>query len=101
MRWMKLEPIIQSEVSQEEKNKYNLLMHIYGIQKGGTDESVHRASNGDTGIENRLTDRGGGEEGEGEMNGGSSMEAYTLTFVNRWPLEICCMTQGTQTGALQ
>ena len=31
MRWMKLEPIIQSEVSQEEKNKYNLLMHIYGI----------------------------------------------------------------------
>ena len=79
----KIMPIIQSEVSQEEKNKYNLLMHIYGIQKGGTDESVHRASNGDTGIENRLTDRGGGEEGEGEMNGGSSMEAYTLTFVNR------------------
>ena len=31
MKWMKLEPIIQSEVSQEEKNKYNLLMHIYGI----------------------------------------------------------------------
>ena len=31
MRFMKLEPIIQSEVSQEEKNKYNLLMHIYGI----------------------------------------------------------------------
>ena len=30
MRWMKLEPIIQSEVSQKEKNKY-ILMHIYGI----------------------------------------------------------------------
>ena len=26
MRWMKLEPVIQSDVSQEEKNKYNLLM---------------------------------------------------------------------------
>ena len=30
MRWMKLEPIIHSEVSQKEKNKY-ILMHIYGI----------------------------------------------------------------------
>ena len=30
-RWMKLEPIIQSEVSQKEKYKYNILMHIYGI----------------------------------------------------------------------
>ena len=31
MRWMKLEPIIQSEVSQKEKHKYSILMHIYGI----------------------------------------------------------------------
>ena len=31
MRWMKLEPIIQSEVSQEEKHQYNILTHIYGI----------------------------------------------------------------------
>ena len=31
MRWMKLEPIIQSEVSQKEKNRYNILTHIYGI----------------------------------------------------------------------
>ena len=31
MRWMKLEPIIQSEVSQKEKQKYSILMHIYGI----------------------------------------------------------------------
>ena len=31
-RWMKLEPIvIQSEVSQEEKHQYNILMHIHGI----------------------------------------------------------------------
>ena len=30
MRWMNLEPIIQSEVSQKEKNKH-ILMHIYGI----------------------------------------------------------------------
>ena len=31
MRWMKLEPIIQSEVSQEEKHQYSILVHKYGI----------------------------------------------------------------------
>ena len=31
MRWMKLQPIIQSEVSQKEKHQYSMLMHIYGI----------------------------------------------------------------------
>ena len=31
MRWMNLEPIIQSEVSQKEKDKYRTLMHIYRI----------------------------------------------------------------------
>ena len=29
MRWMNLEPIIQSEVSQKEKGKYHILMHIW------------------------------------------------------------------------
>ena len=29
MRWMKLEPIIQSEVSQKEKYKNCILIHIY------------------------------------------------------------------------
>ena len=31
MRWMKLEPIIQSEVSQKEKDRYCVLRHKYGI----------------------------------------------------------------------
>ena len=31
IRWMNLEPIIQREVSQKEKDKYCILMHIYGI----------------------------------------------------------------------
>ena len=31
MRWMNLEPIIQSEVNQKEKEKYHILTHIYGI----------------------------------------------------------------------
>ena len=31
MRWMKLEPIMQSEVSQKDKEYYSILTHIYGI----------------------------------------------------------------------
>ena len=31
VRWMELESVIQSEVSQKEKNKYSILTHIYGI----------------------------------------------------------------------
>ena len=31
MRRMKLEPIIQSEVSQKGKHQYSILMHTYGI----------------------------------------------------------------------
>ena len=31
MRWIKLEPIVESEVSQKEKHHYSILTHIYGI----------------------------------------------------------------------
>ena len=31
MRWMKLEPIIQSEVSQKEKHQYSILTHIWNL----------------------------------------------------------------------
>ena len=33
VRQMNLEPLIQSEVSQKEKNKYHILMHLCGIEK--------------------------------------------------------------------
>ena len=35
MRWMKLEPIIQSEASQKYKHQYSILTYIYGILKDG------------------------------------------------------------------
>ena len=44
MKWMNLEPIMQSEVSQKEKNKYHVLMHTYGIWKDGTDEPIFGAA---------------------------------------------------------
>ena len=96
---MNLGPIIQSEVSQKEENKYCISTHIYEIQKDGTDESVHRAAI-DEHIENRFMDKGRGEKGEREINGESSMDAYTLIYVNKQAIGICHMTQGTQTGAL-
>ena len=66
MRWVNLEPIIQSEVSQKEKDKYHLLTHIYGIQKDGTKEFICRAAM-EKQTENRLMDMGCGEEGDCEM----------------------------------
>ena len=44
IRWMNIEPIIQSEVSQKEENKYHILAHIYGTQKAGTNEIICRAA---------------------------------------------------------
>ena len=40
MRLMKLELIIQSEVSQKETHQYSILTHIYGIQKDGNDDPI-------------------------------------------------------------
>ena len=44
MRWMNLKSIIQSEVSQKEKDEYHILIHRYGISKHGTEEFIYRAT---------------------------------------------------------
>ena len=44
MRWMNLDPVIHSKVSQKEKDKYCILMHIYGIQKHVTEEFTYRTA---------------------------------------------------------
>ena len=40
LRWMKLDPLIQSEVSQKEKHQYIILTHICGIFKLGNDSTI-------------------------------------------------------------
>ena len=60
---MKLEPIIQSEVSQKEKHQYSILTHIYGIQKDGNDDPMCQTAK-ETQM-NRLLDSVG--EGVGGM----------------------------------
>ena len=44
IRWMNLEPVIQTKVSHTEKDKYHILIHLYGIQKNGTEEFIYRAA---------------------------------------------------------
>ena len=74
MRWMNPEPIIQSEVSQKEKNNYHILTHIYGIQKDGTDESICRAAMETQTLRTDLCSQlVGGGEGEGGRYGESDM----------------------------
>ena len=41
---MNLEPIAQSEVSQEEKDKYYILTRTCGVQKNGNEELIYRAA---------------------------------------------------------
>ena len=44
MRWMNLELIIQSGVSQKEKDKYHILTNKYTISKNGPEEFIYRAA---------------------------------------------------------
>ena len=59
-----MEPIIQNEVSQKDKDQYSILMHIYGILKDGNDNPICKTER-DTSVQNRLLDSVG--EGEGRM----------------------------------
>ena len=52
VRWMDVETVIQSEVSQKDKNKYRMLTHVYGIlkkKKNGSEEPRGR-----TGIKTQM-----------------------------------------------
>ena len=44
MRWMNLEPITQSEVSQKEKDKYHILKYPRGTLNHDPGEPIHRAA---------------------------------------------------------
>ena len=76
MRCMKLEPIIQSEISQKEKDKYCILMHIYMKYRNIV---LMKFSAGQQ-WRNRHTEQTytheGGEEEKCEMYGESNMETY-------------------------
>ena len=62
MRWMKLEPFIQSEVSQKGKDQYSILRHIYGFLKDGNNDPICKTKR-NTYVQNRLLDSVGEDEG--------------------------------------
>ena len=64
--WMDLETVIQSEVSQKEKNKYCILMHICRIQKNGIEDLICKAEV-ETDIENKCIDTKGERVGWEEL----------------------------------
>ena len=88
MRWMNLESIIQSEVSQKEKDKYHNLMYINRIQKNDTEEFIYRAAVEKQAqrIDLRTWERGG----EGEVYGESNMETYITICKtdNQWKFAV-------------
>ena len=80
--WTQIEPVIQSEVNQKEKNQYHILAHICGLQKSGTDEPSSRA-----GIEmqTQSTDCGHRGEGGGETNQEMRIDIYTtMCKIDSW-----------------
>ena len=79
MRWMKLELIIQSEVSQKEKDKYHILVCIYMESRKMVQKNLFAGQQ----WRNRHIEQtyGHGERGgQGEMCGKSNMEAYITIY---------------------
>ena len=55
VRWMELESVIQSEVSQKEKNKYSMLTHIYMESKENKRQKTgHEEPSGKMGIKTQT-----------------------------------------------
>ena len=72
---MNLEPILQNDVSQKEKDKCCILTHIMKFRKI-VPMLLHTSSKGDTDVKNRLLDSVGKEVGG--MIWENSIETYTL-----------------------
>ena len=95
---MNTKPAIQSEVSQKEKNKYRVLMHIFEIQKNDTDEPICRA-----GIEmqKQRTDFG---HSRGRSRWDELRELHWQIYITMCkidsPWEAAVWAPGTQPGAL-
>ena len=74
---MKLELIIQSEVSQKEKHQSSILTHIYGIQKDGNNNPVCETAK-EAQVQNSVLDSLG--EGEGGMIWENGTETCIISY---------------------
>ena len=78
---MKLEPIIQTEVSQKDKDHYSILTHIYGIKRNGNDNPICKTEKETQMYKNRLLDSVG--EGKGGMVQENSIKTCILSRVKQ------------------
>ena len=78
MRWMVLETVIQSEVSQKEKQILCIDAYIWNLEKWYR-SSYLQSRNNDTDIENKCTDTKG--EREGGRNWEIEIDTYTLLIL--------------------
>ena len=81
MKWIKLEPIIQSEVSQKEKHQYSILMRIYRIQKDGNNDPICKTAKKTQIQRTEFWTLG---EGEGGMILENSIETCILPYVKQF-----------------
>ena len=97
---MKLEPIIQSEVSQKDKHQYSILTHIYRILKDGNDNPICRTEK-ETQISLLETDFW--TLWEKARVGWSERIALKHVYYQVWnrsPAQVGCMRQVLRAGAL-
>ena len=98
MRWMKLEPIIESEVSQKDKDQYSILTHIYGILKAGNDNPICKTEK-----ETRMYRTDFGTLWEKARVGCSERIALKQVYYQGWnrsPAQVGSMRQVLRAGAL-
>ena len=79
---MNLQPVIQNEVCQKEKNKYRILTYINGIQKNGIDGSICREGMETQDTENGFVDIAG--DGESGTSGGGSIDIQHRHGLTWW-----------------
>ena len=98
MRWMKLEPIIQSEVTQKDKDQYSILMHIYGILKDGNNNPICKTEK-----ETQIYRTDFWTLWEKVRVGCSERTALKQVYYQGWnrsPAQAGCMRQVLRAGAL-
>ena len=98
MRWMKLEPIIQSEVSQKDKDHYSILTHIYGIQKDSNNNPIYKIEK-ETQIYRTEFWTLWEKARVGYFQETALKNVYYLGL-NRSPAQVGCMRQVLRPGAL-
>ena len=97
MRRMNPEPILQSEVSQKEKDKYCTLTHIWNLERWCWRSYVW-SSREDTDIKNRFGSHSGRMRGWDDWR-----EQHWNIYITIWkrqPVGVWCMTQGPKASVL-